>query len=385
MASSKRTSAKLPKGIRKRGTNYYLNCKIGGVYQHDCCGPDIDLAIAELAKRKAAVFEGKFFPDKPNNSLAIRQILEMFWDRELRHIKSGNNRRYFLDKIDTAFGYLPWIKLRQCDVEDYRRQRATEPRKIPYKDKETGEWKVKHGDCPTNRTINAEVAELIIALNWAKRNRIITFNPIEGLKKLDEGQPKKIMVDQSLADRGEEYGQEYLKLYGNASDLQKKLLFIQYHTGMRIREVLQLNKEWIDFDGNVIRLPHSVCKNNNDREVPITPILRVFLLKICNESENDLLFFNPKTGKPYHWVFKGFREARRRAGISSEVTSHALRRTRLQIWDNIDPRLSCAAGGHTDDRTHEKHYTRVSGDMLQKLVKPTLKFPETGNQSAVGK
>jgi integrase len=73
---------------------------------------------------------------------------------------------------------------------------------------------------------------------------------------------------------------EWNRLYGTAPEWFKPVLLMGYHTGMRLEEILTLTWDRVDLDKKRIYLPGSLTKNGQDREVPLTPILREALRKL---------------------------------------------------------------------------------------------------------
>ena len=67
---------------------------------------------------------------------------------------------------------------------------------------------------------------------------------------------------------------EWDRLYNAAPEWFKPVLLTGYHTGMRLEEILTLTWDRLDLEKNRIYLPGSLTKNKQDREVPLTPILR---------------------------------------------------------------------------------------------------------------
>jgi len=67
---------------------------------------------------------------------------------------------------------------------------------------------------------------------------------------------------------------EWKRLYGAAPEWFRPVLLVGYHTGMRLEEILTLTWDRLDLEKNRIYLPGSLTKNGQDREVPLTPMLR---------------------------------------------------------------------------------------------------------------
>jgi integrase len=357
-------------GLRNRNGTWYFDTTVEGYRLTDKIGKVSEKeAIAALAKIRYEIWEGKYYPGRQGKSLTVLDVLNEYWEKRLKFLKSGSNRKFILSNLKKHFGHYRVDKLRTSDIEAYQRLRLSTPI----------ERNGKQYAPPKPRTINSDIEQLQTTLEWAVDERLITHNPIRATKLLPTPAPEKKMLD-----TGTEYGTEWLRLYNAALAPTKtgkkreayiaNALYLQYHTGMRIGEVLSLRWEWvavsmvIDQNGNQktifsVNLPAIATKAKKNRSIPITPDLYRWIQNIPRTGETVICRQN---GKPFKHMYKIIREIAADAGL--QIRSHDLRRTRLQIWDRIDERASMAAGGHEDQRVHRKHYTTVTPDMLQTLT-----------------
>ncbi len=74
--------------------------------------------------------------------------------------------------------------------------------------------------------------------------------------------------------------EEWSPLYSAAPEWFKPVLLAGYHAGMRLEEILTLTWGRVDLEKSRIYLPGSLTKNGQNREVPLTPILRQDLQKL---------------------------------------------------------------------------------------------------------
>lgn len=347
------------KGCRLRGENYFLDKVVRGVHLTECVGPDPQIAAAILAKRLSEVWDGAYFPTRRESSLTVTHILSTYWDERLQFKTSGINRKYHLTRLRTEFGSVPVMDLTVSMIEKFCRKRLSERRVIRYR-KENGDWAEKLGKQITPRTVNAELNELNAAIQWAVKNRILKYNPIAAMQKVDEPEPAKVMLD-----NGVENGSDWQRLYNAASGDLKPIIHCQYLTGMRIGEVLSLRWQWVDMPARIIHLPATSTKTRRSRDIPMSEELIALFMSI--QKRIDLVF--PKeNGDPRKDIGTAFDGAVTRAGWPrGYFTTHALRRTRGQIWDSVDRHLSSKALGH-DEAIHDQHYTRVTSDMLLQLT-----------------
>jgi integrase len=361
-------------GLRLRGDVYYADTRANGIRISQRIGKVSESAAkAILSKLISDAFKNEHFPKKNIDDQLLRSILNDYGKKKLFFTKSFETRYYLLKPLDRLLGFKTASELRISDVEEYRRTRLKERKKINGKEID---------QLVSISTVNHEVKELLIALRWAVRERLIEFNPIAGIEHLKEPDPEKIMLD-----GGNESGDDWIRLYNAIGERDRwrgrltlrgkknRLKFlIQYKTGMRIGEVNQIEHSWIDQINMRIHIPAEKTKSQKPRSIPID----IELIQAITEYRSAIakspllhdkyLFYNPRTGTHEQRSFKAFRNAVKRAGLSSNITSHALRRTRGTIWDGIDERASMEVLGHSDKKVHRKHYTKVTEDRINNLV-----------------
>lgn len=337
------------RGIYDRDGSKIIDKLVDGIRIYENCGVvTVKFAEQVLNKKIAALLEGRYFPEKQNRSLTVTDALNTYWKDKLQYLKSAGNAKFLLSKIDSALGVIPLKNLTVAHIEKYKRDRAAQ--------------KTRYGTLIKPRTIQAELDQLNLALNWMRKNRYIVSNPIEGFEKVAQDRPKKIMID-----TGRERGDEWQRLYNAACDDLKPLLVVLYETGMRPGEVFKMRWDWIDLFKRVIRIPADAEKTGDGRTIPISGALFELLRNIPQNS--DLVFPSPVTGKPRTGIKKAFDSAVRRSGLAARgITPYALRRTRLTIWDALDPAAAMSAGDHTQSKTHYDHYVAINDDRLLRLV-----------------
>ena len=380
-------------GLRQKGEVWYIDTTIKGCRLTERIGAvSARVAEAALAKRKSEIYEGAYFPQKKVSSALVREICGEYVVKKLSYIKSCDTRIHLFKALDRHIGQFPAKDLRISDVEEYRRKRLQE--------------RSRQGKQISIRTVNAEVKELLMAFQWALRERLLEFNPIAGIEHLKEPEPKKIMLD-----NGTENGIGWLRLYNAIGEKHRstgeltirghktRLKFlIQYKTGMRIGEVNALQHNWIDQIKMRIHLPDHATKANKSRTIPIdidTVQAITDYRALCAQEKysrynsDKWLFVNPTTGQHDKRSEKSLKLALERAGMDGQgITSHALRRTRGTIWDGIDERASMEVLGHSDHKVHRKHYTIVTEDRMRNLVNPenvSRQYPAKENTSSVSR
>jgi integrase len=167
---------------------------------------------------------------------------------------------------------------------------------------------MKNGKNLTGRTVNIDLNFLRHMLNDAK----VKYNPAIGkeVKRYKENKDDLVIVDFEIEEK-------LMEAFGD--DSQRKhmptITLIYLYTGMRMREVLDLEKNKVDLEKGVIKLIDT--KNGEIREVPLIHLLTNLLDKAINNSpkDNPYVFPNPGTGKPYTKINKCLKTTMKEIGI----------------------------------------------------------------------
>jgi integrase len=160
----------------------------------------------------------------------------------------------------------------------------------------------------TGRTVNIDLNFLRNMLNEAK----VKYNPAVGkeVKRYKENKDDPVIVDFDIEER-------LLEAY--CKDPQKKhmpaITLLYLYTGMRMREVLNLEKGRVDLNKGIIKLIDT--KNGETREIPLIPLLTNLLNEAMNNTskDNPYVFPNPRNGKPYTKINKSLKSTMKAIGI----------------------------------------------------------------------
>ncbi len=119
--------------------------------------------------------------------------------------------------------------------------------------------------------------------------------------------------------------QEEIQNLISACDNQlKPIVILALHSGMRKGEILGLKWDDVDFDHGLIH----VLSMKGRHTIPLSKTTRHLLQGLTRNPDIPFVFYNPRTGKPYHDVRKSFHSACRKAKIDN-VRFHDTRRTFL--------------------------------------------------------
>jgi integrase len=106
---------------------------------------------------------------------------------------------------------------------------------------------------------------------------------------------------------------------------------IAWRMGLRLREILRLRWEQIDFERQVIRLSAQDTKTRKARDVPIPPQLLPEFRRRGVRAPCQWVFWNPTLTGPVTTNARAWRRAKRVAGIKARF--HDLRHTCASILD----------------------------------------------------
>ena len=130
------------------------------------------------------------------------------------------------------------------------------------------------------------------------------------------------MEKENIRERVLTEDEEELLLEADDSRI-KPILIVALNTGMRKGEIFKLKWKDVDFEKREIKIPMS--KSGKERRIPINSILINLLYTLKAENgQNEFVFTNLKTGKPYVDIKRSFDSACKRAGIEN-LRFHDLR------------------------------------------------------------
>jgi len=148
------------------------------------------------------------------------------------------------------------------------------------------------------------------------------------------------------------------------------ILKVLYGCGLRVSELINLKKEDINFQENLIHV--KLGKGKKDRFVCIPDSLKRELLSYCNLNNSEILFPSNRTGKLTTATIQAIVEnAAKKAKITKEVYPHLLRHsfaTHL-LESGVDLRIIQKLLGHSDIKTTQI-YTQISQQSIKNIKSP---------------
>lgn len=282
--------------IYQRGENWYIDFTYHGKRFREAVGPDEDLAVDVLSKRKVEIRENRFFPDKKKNPDIVKfhdfAIEYLRWSIANKKPSAKTRELSTMRILDREFGEKDLDEISSYQVEA---------------------WKMKRKKEVKPSTVNRELAVVksffTKAIEWGKCQE----HPARKVKKFKvrNERLRYLMPD------------EIRILLSNCAEHIRPIVMVAVHTGMRKGEVLSLRRDQVNFEQGIITLTDT--KNSERRDIPMNETVKVTLRAIDGE---DPFFFasTKKKGKPFVWIEMSFHQALKKSGIE-DFKFHDLRHT----------------------------------------------------------
>jgi len=239
------------------------------------------------------------------------------------------------------FGELTWQEATHAKIDEYVERRQGQ--------------RTLQGDRPVAaRTINHEVGAIRSMLNWARRQRIIAHNPMEGWVDLPEPDNEAPSITRD----------ELAQLLRHARPMLRLMMVFAYETGMRRDEWRLLKWGEVDSRQKVVNLPGSRTKSGKSRVVPLSDTALQVLDSVPRYPGGVYVFPNPNSREdeavPKTTLYTWFYEARDGSGL--KVRIHSLRHgfSREQALDRGMPiYMLMDILGHSSKEVHDR-YTKMT-------------------------
>lgn len=229
------------------------------------------------------------------------------------------------------------------------------------------------------KTIARRLSTLKSFFKYAKENQLISINPTEILEspKIEKKIPSPLTYDQVV----QLFELPNIKTYLGLRD--RTIFELFYSSGIRISELVTLNKSDIDFTSLLIKLKG---KGKKERLIPITrnacAWIRSYLEhpeRLCAmeghlaEADPYAVFLN-KWGKRLtsRSIDRNFKAYFKQSGFAGKATPHTLRHTIATHWleRGMDLKTIQVMLGHSA-LTTTTIYTKVSNTLKVKVYKET--------------
>jgi integrase len=281
-------------GVYKRGNVYWIDYYDPNRKRVQESSESSNRRDAEdfLAIRKSEILRGVY-------KQPVKISLGEFGERYMEHAKA-NKRSWLRDEqmlnhLCEFFGKEKLLtEIAPMQIEAYKIQRLG-----------------KIADSTVNRELALLKRMFNLAITW---DLYFGLNPVRKVRFFREFN-NRLRV---LSPEEEE------KLLQNAIPYLQDLIRFALNTGLRTGEIFSLRWSHVDLQRGILSVFAS--KTQTIREIPINSEARKVLEAWKLNQKNEILFYNPQTGKPFVDLKTGFALACEKAGIT-DVTWHTLRHT----------------------------------------------------------
>ena len=247
-------------------------------------------AVLALNRKITEAYDGKYQPKRIAERLDLAQLAERFMCEYSRPTKSSwKDDEYRLKPILEQFGHKQIALISDSDILKFRQRRLEEGL--------------------SRLTANREIALMKTMFNFAVRKGLLEKNPAVGVKLFSERDTARTRVLSAA---------EEVRLLASLARHLRPIVLLALHTGLRYREILNLEWKSVDFDRNFIKAEHT--KSHKARLIPMNVVVRSVLRGLRESPPTSSRVFK------FTDIHCGFKNACRRAGIG-ELTFHDLRRS----------------------------------------------------------
>jgi len=218
-------------------------------------------------------------------------------------------------------------------------------------------------DGASNGTINRELSVLKRAFHLGRECSPPKLQNVPYFQMLKENNTRKGFLESAQYDR---LARECAK-YG----LWMRTLFeLAYTYGWRHGELLSLRVSQISIAERTIRLNPGETKNEEGREVTMTPLLRQLLQESIRGKQPDDSVLTRKDGRPVGDFRGSWETATKNAGVAG-LLFHDLRRTavRNMIRAGIPERVAMQISGHKTRSIFDRYNVVSQADIQEAVAK----------------
>lgn len=279
-------------------------------------------------KLKNEIAEKKMFPERFFEKKLFKDFVPEYLKKHAANTRSYDFYEVICKKLVSYFGEKYLHEITRYHIESYQSERSQQV---------------------SVYTVNRELAILkgicTKAIDWG----FLDKNPVKGIRLGKEKPRERFLFPDEIAKLVESCGKERMAPY------LKSVVIIALFTGLRKKELLNLKREHILMDRNIIRVEEG--KGGHRRFVHLYPTAKREIAKLLLKGKSDYLIHD-KNGNPFQDIKKSFNSAVKRAKLQ-DVHFHDLRRTfgTLGAIDaGIDEKAMQRLLGHASIETTMKHY-----------------------------
>lgn len=285
---------------------------------------------------------------------------------------SYNRSLYIIKQIEkSSIASKNVIELTEKDLQDFFNQEAK-----------------KYADTSLEKCYT----EINLALEYAKRKKIIDYNPLDDTIRVKSTKPKKEVLPLTIEQQ--KTLSKYLYSLSIEDYKYKNALLIQLYMGLRIGEVLGLKKEDIDLKERKIHIQRTLTEDRNkkivlgimpktasgNRVLPIPDVIYPYVkeqVEISKCHRENLLFLNNDKYVRHSCINDQFKRRLFNLGITTHgLSTHSLRHTYATrcIESGMPAIVLSKLLGHSDIRITLDTYVKVFNEFQTKMSAEVEKY-----------
>lgn len=281
--------------VKHSGRVYWIDYLIEGKRRRERIGPNKEAAEHRLREVLSARAEGRHIKKPRELKSTFNDLAKRYHEWARVNNKSYVvNKRYYINKVTKFFGTRRLVEINPWLVERWKGERS----------KETGFTEV-----------DRELATLKHMFTKAIEWRMTDENPARTVKQFRKTKKRDRFLTQ----------EEISRLFECLPEHQRPLIQFALLTGLRRANLLNLKWSQVDLMHGLLTIPSEEAKGGRDLKLPLAPEAVELLRNHSRHSESEFIFCKAN-GEPYKYIYGGFREALKRAGIE-DCTIHTLRHT----------------------------------------------------------
>ena len=287
------------------------------------------------------IAERRMFPDKFFERRIFKDFVQEYLKKHASNLRSYDFYEVICKGLVKHFGDLYLDEITRYHVESYQSKRS----------KEVSVYTV-------NREITILKGICTKAVDWG----FLIKNPVKGVKLGKEKPRERFLSPEEIGKLVEACGKEPMAPY------LRSVVIIALFTGLRKNELLNLKREHIYMDRDVLKVEEG--KGGYRRFVPLHPTTKREIAKLLLKGKSEYLIHDKK-GQPFQDIKKSFNSAVKRAKLK-DVHFHDLRRT-FGTLGALDARMDEKAMqrllGHASIETTMKHYIMSTEEHEKEAIK----------------
>jgi integrase len=355
MNEGSRIDQKRPRGTgciyqQKGSSNWWIQYYRNGKVYRQSAGTSKRRKAAQMLQRKLAEIANHTFIDPKSERTLVKELAEDF----LRDYRI--NGRKSLSDVEAR-----WRLHLSKEFGDHRAANIGNDQMTRYVARRQTEG-------ASNATINRELAALKRMFTLGVRARKVYSMP--NFPHLEERNVRKGFIEDG------QY--QALAKACSAEGLWLRAMFeVGYNFGWRVSELLNMRVRQIDLASRTIRLEVGETKNDEGREVEMTPLVYALVQQCVAGKQGEDFVFTRESGKPVR-DFRGSWEKVCKAARVPGLLFHDLRRTavRNMVRRGIPERVAMTISGHKTRSIFDRYNIVSKSDLHEAAKKLALRDQE---------